>query len=114
MPDPTAPGWRPEYTGDDSLGEVATDGKRLGAHLYALYRAGRNELPALAATYASLTRRIHGITGTMHSQFDRPVRGPDQSHLRLLELRDCGLGRGQHREHRPVDRAVHLAGGVSQ
>jgi hypothetical protein len=88
MPDPTAPGWRPRYTGDNSLGDVATDGKRLGAYLYELYRAGRNELPALAVTYASLTRRIHGIAGSMRSQFDRPVRGMDQSHLRLLELRD--------------------------
>lgn len=50
MPDPTEPGWRPEYTGDKGVGDVANDGRRLGAHLYYLYRAGRNELPAIAAT----------------------------------------------------------------
>lgn len=88
MPDPTEPGWRPRYTGAGSVGNVASDSRRLGAHLYYLYRAGRNELPDLAATYAELTRLVHGISGTMRTQFDRPERGLDQAHLRLLELRD--------------------------
>lgn len=87
MPDPTEPGWRPEYTGDNSLGNVGA-GRRLGAHLYYLYRAGRNELPDVASVYAGLTRQIHGITSAMEAQFDRPGRGMEPAHLLLLELRN--------------------------
>jgi hypothetical protein len=90
MPDPTEPGWRPEYTGDDSLGDVhrGSDSEHFGAHLYYLYRAGRNELPGVAATYAELTQQIHGIKGMMEAQFDRPGRGMDRAHGTLRELRD--------------------------
>lgn len=37
---PDDPGYRPEYTGDNTLGDVGS-GRELGANLYALYRAGR-------------------------------------------------------------------------
>ncbi|ROO60275.1 hypothetical protein EDC02_2134 [Micromonospora sp. Llam0] len=87
MPDPTEPGWRPSYTGDDSLGDVGA-GRRLGAHLYYLYRAGRNEIPEIASVYAMLTRRMHGIVDALETQFDRPGLGMDPAHLRLMELRD--------------------------
>ncbi|MFY1699928.1 hypothetical protein [Solwaraspora sp. WMMA2101] len=87
MTDPTQPGWRPDYTADDSLGDVGS-GRELGAHLYYLYRAGRNELPAVAAVYAQLTSGIHGTAGALASQFDRPGLGMEPAHLRLLELRD--------------------------
>ena len=46
MSDPAAPGWRPTYTGDRSLGRVGS-GREFGANLYYLYRAGRNEIPAV-------------------------------------------------------------------
>ncbi|MFV2018197.1 hypothetical protein [Micromonospora sp. LOL_023] len=87
MSNPTEPGWRPEYTGDSSPGDVGA-GKRLGAHLYYLYRAGRNELPEVAAVYAQLTTQIHAVAGELATQFDRPGLGMEPAHLRLLELRD--------------------------
>lgn len=87
MADPTEPGWRPEYTGDGSLGHVGS-GRRMGAHLYYLYRAGRNELPATAAVYADLTSQVHLLTVWMKALFQRAGRGPGRAHLRLLELRD--------------------------
>lgn len=88
MPDElTDPGYRPEYTGDDSLGDVGS-GRELGANLYALYRAGRNELPRLALVYAQLTSRIHPVRGSLEVQFDRPGLGREPVHERLLELRE--------------------------
>lgn len=87
MPEPTEPGWRPEYTGDNSPGDIGS-GRRLGAHLYYLYRAGRNELPDVASVYAGLASQIHGIASAMEAQFDRPGRGMEPAHLRLLELRN--------------------------
>jgi hypothetical protein len=86
-PDVTVPGWRPEYTGDDSPGYVGS-GERLGVHCYYLYRAGRNELPGVAATYSGLTSEVHGVSGAMRALFDVPGRGMERAHLRLLELRD--------------------------
>ncbi|MFY1631672.1 hypothetical protein ACN27F_00085 [Solwaraspora sp. WMMB335] len=86
MPNPSQPGWQPEYTGGNSLGSVGS-GRRLGAHLYYLYRAGRNELPEIAAVYARLTGEIHKIVAAMEAQFDRPGLGMESAHLRLLELR---------------------------
>lgn len=85
--DLTAPGWRPEYTGDESLGDVGS-GERLGAHCYHLYRAGRNELPGVAKIYSGLTFKIHRVAGAMRAVFDVPGRGMDPAHERLLELRD--------------------------
>jgi hypothetical protein len=86
--DPTAPGWRPEYTGyNERLGDVGS-GTRLGAHCYYLYRAGRNELPEVAVTYSLQTSRIDAITGSMRRLFDVPGHGMELAHLRLLELRD--------------------------
>lgn len=88
MVEATEPGWRPEYRGPDaSLGDVGS-GKIFGANLYDLYRAGRVLLPGVARTYAEQTTRIHGITGSMQSQFDLPGRGPNAAHRSLLELRD--------------------------
>ena len=87
MSSPTEPGWRPEYTADNSLGDVGS-GQRLGTNLYYLYRAGRNELPEMAAVYAMLTTQIHGIAHEMRTQFNRPGLGMEPAHLRLLELRD--------------------------
>jgi hypothetical protein len=88
MVDTTQPGWRPEYRGGDAgVGDVGS-GKRLGAHLYYLYRAGRNELPRVAQVYAELTARVHQISGSMKTQFNLPGRGPYPAHQRLLELRD--------------------------
>jgi hypothetical protein len=87
MPDPTEPGWRPEFTGDGRFGHVGS-GRRLGAHLYYLYRAGRNELPDIAAIYAGATGHVHGITGMLKAQFDRPGRGMELAHWRLLDLRE--------------------------
>lgn len=81
------PGWRPEYTGDNSLGWVGS-GQRLGVHLYYLYRAGRNELPWVAATYANLTAQLHQVTADIEALFDLPGRGIGTAHRRLLELRD--------------------------
>jgi len=86
MPDPTAPGWRAEYTGTDP-GDVGS-GEELGVHLYYLYRAGRNELPGVAAIYSELTRQVHDVAGSMRAIFDLPGWGMESSHLRLLELRD--------------------------
>lgn len=85
--DPRAPGWRPEYTGDDSLGNVGR-GTDFGADLYDLYRAGRNELPATARTYSELTSGVLGVAGHMRALFDAPGRGPTAAHRKLLELRD--------------------------
>jgi hypothetical protein len=85
--DVTTPGWRPEYTGDDSLGYVGS-GRRLGVHCYYLYRAGRNELPGIAATYSELTGKVHRVSGAMRALFDVPGHGMERAHLRLLELRD--------------------------
>lgn len=85
--DRTAPGWRPEYTGDESLGDVGS-GARLGAHCYYLYRAGRNELPGVAKIYSGLTYKVHRVAGAMRAVFDVPGRGMDPAHQRLLELRD--------------------------
>lgn len=87
MVDATEPGWRPEHRGGDAhIGDVGS-GSELGAHLYYLYRAGRNELPRIAGIYADLTARVHGITGSMEGQFNLPGRGPNAAHQRLLELR---------------------------
>lgn len=86
MPDPTAPGWRAEYTGTDP-GNVGS-GERLGTHLYYLYRAGRNELPGVAAVYGELTRDVHHVAASMRAIFDLPGWGMETSHQRLLELRD--------------------------
>jgi hypothetical protein len=83
----TAPGYRPEYTGDDSLGDVG-HGEDFGADLYYLYRAGRNELPQTAATYSELTTHVHRRAGYMQALFDAPGRGPTEAHKKLLELRD--------------------------
>lgn len=80
------PGYRPEYTGGSSVGDVGS-GRELGANLYALYRAGRNELPGVAATYAELTRSIHRVRDSMQAQFNRPRIGRELAHDRLLELR---------------------------
>lgn len=83
----TEPGYEPEYTGDNSLGDVGS-GREFGANLYALYRAGRNELPGVASTYAGLVNSIHPVRGSMEVQFDRPNLGMAQAHVRLLELRE--------------------------
>jgi hypothetical protein len=85
--DPTTPGWRPEYTGDTSLGDVGS-GTRLGAHCYYLYRAGRNELPGVAKTYSIQTTRVDAISGSLRYLFYAPGRGMERAHRRLLELRD--------------------------
>nr|MDT0660638.1 hypothetical protein [Micromonospora sp. DSM 115978] len=86
MTDPNEPGWRPGYTGNGNLGDVGS-GDRLGAHLYYLYRAGRIELPRIAALYADLTMRIHRLAPTLQSQVDLPRQGINAAHRRLLELR---------------------------
>lgn len=80
-------GYRPEYTGDTSLGDVGS-GRLLGANLFALYRAGRNELPEVAAVYAELTRKIHSIRDPLAREAERPGLGPSAAHVRLLQLRD--------------------------
>lgn len=87
MVDATQPGWRPEYRGDDArVGDVGS-GRELGAHLYYLYRAGRNELPRIARTYAEATVLVHQTTGAMEGQFDLPERGIGPAQQRLLQLR---------------------------
>lgn len=87
MVEATEPGWRPEYRGGDAqIGDVGS-GREFGAHLFYLYRAGRNELPRIAGIYADLTARIHQITGSMEGQFNLPGRGPNAAHQSLLELR---------------------------
>jgi hypothetical protein len=83
----TDPGYQPEYTGDKSLGDVGS-GREFGANLYALYRAGRNELPGVASIYAQLTNTIHGTRGSLETQSDRPGLGRERAHERLLELRE--------------------------
>jgi hypothetical protein len=85
--DVVAPGWRPDYTGDTSLGPVGS-GERLGAHCYYLYRAGRNELPGIATTYSELTSRVHRTAADMRAVFHVPGLGMERAHRRLLELRD--------------------------
>jgi hypothetical protein len=88
MPDElTDPGYRPEYTGDDRLGNVGS-GRELGANLYALYRAGRNELPEVASVYAQLTGKIHYMRGSLEALTDRPGIGRALAHDRLLQLRE--------------------------
>lgn len=86
--DLTDPGYRPDYTGDNSLGDVGS-GRELGANLYALYRAGRNELPQLAYLYYRLTSKILLLRGSLETQFERPGLGPERVHGRLLEMRDA-------------------------
>lgn len=83
----TDPGYRPEYTGENSLGDVGS-GRELGANLYALYRAGRNELPGVASVYSQLVNKIHRVRGSMEVQFGRPQVGRNHAHDRLLELRE--------------------------
>jgi hypothetical protein len=83
----TEPGYRPQYAGGNSLGNVGS-GRELGANLYALYRAGRNELPEVASVYLQLTNIIHPLRGSMEAQFDRPRLGRHPAHERLLELRE--------------------------
>lgn len=86
--DPTMPGYRPEYTGDShDLGPVGS-GREFGANLYYLYRAGRNELPAVAEIYSECTWAVHDVTGYLRALLDLPSRGLDSASLRLLELRD--------------------------
>ncbi|GAA3770340.1 hypothetical protein GCM10022225_66570 [Plantactinospora mayteni] len=83
----TEPGWRPEYRGaDGSVGDVGS-GRELGAHLYYLYRSGRNELPQIAKTYADVAVMVHRTAGAMEGQFDLPERGIGPAQQRLLELR---------------------------
>ncbi|MGH3679394.1 MAG: hypothetical protein ACRDT2_03800 [Natronosporangium sp.] len=81
------PGYRPVYTGDNSLGNVGS-GRELGANLYALYRAGRTELPGVASTYSRMTYTIHFLRDAMEAQFHRPGLGRQVAHDRLLELRE--------------------------
>lgn len=86
--DPTAPGYRPEHTGDvNDLGQVGS-GRGFGVNLYYLYRAGRNDLPAVAGIYSERTWAVHDVTGTLRALLDLPSRGLDSASLRLLELRD--------------------------
>jgi hypothetical protein len=85
--DPTSQGWRPEHRIDADVPRP-THGQRFGAHLYYLYRAGRNEIPAVAALYSELTRRVHHLTASMHGQFDLPGQVVGRAHRRILELRD--------------------------
>lgn len=81
------PGYRPRYTGDRGVGDVGS-GRALGANLFALYRAGRNELPELAAVYAELVRMIQPVGWTVKAEFNRPGLGMDPVHQRLLDLRE--------------------------
>lgn len=87
MPDPTEPGWRPEYRGDSSLGDVGS-GEDFGAALYELYRAGRNLLPELATVYSELTTEVDSVRGPMTSSFSLPNRGISLAHRLLMDLRD--------------------------
>lgn len=86
MTEVTEPGWRPEYRGGD-LGDVGS-GQRFGVKLYYLYRAGRNEFPAAAATYARAVAAVHDAWAPMEAAFERPQRGPERAQRRVLELRD--------------------------
>jgi hypothetical protein len=85
--DPSAPGWRPEYSGETRFGDVGS-GTDFGADLYYLYRAGRNELPAVATTYSDLTTRVHRIAGPMEALFTVDGQGMECAHERLLALRN--------------------------
>lgn len=87
MSDIVAPGWRPTYTGDRSLGWVGSGGE-LGANLFYLYRAGRNEVPAVACVYAELAVLVHRVAATLEHLFTVPGRAPHPAHQRILELRD--------------------------
>lgn len=84
MPDPHEPGWRPEYTGDDSLGDVGTG---FGAELYELYRAGRVLYPQTAWRYYEFTRTLHTTEPVMR-QVLAEGRTPQAAHTLLLDLRD--------------------------
>lgn len=85
MSDPMAPGWRPEFTGDTSLGDVGTGGK-FGVDLYVLYRAGRNELPQIARVYAYLTTVVHHTEAAMQALFQTNA-GMYPALQQILELR---------------------------
>jgi hypothetical protein len=85
MSDPMDPGWRPEYTGDTSLGNVGSGGD-FGADLYYLYRAGRNELPQVARVYSHLTTVVHHTEPAMRTLFKTNV-GINPAHMLIFELR---------------------------
>lgn len=94
MPDPYHPSWRPEYTGDDSLGEVGR-GDGFGADLYALWRAGRKLLPAIATKYAEMCGETHRTQTPSQYLFTPPhphdssrSGGMEPVHALLEEMRD--------------------------
>ncbi|HEY8471683.1 MAG TPA: hypothetical protein VIL37_03495 [Natronosporangium sp.] len=75
--DPLAPGWRPEYEGEDpSLGDVGS-GLLLGVHCFDLYAAGRNELPKAAAAYSDLTVRVNAVDRPLRKTFEVPALGAE-------------------------------------
>lgn len=85
--DPYDRRYSPQHAGDGGLGDVGS-GEGFGADLYELYKAGRLELPAVAATYAELTRKIHEQDGPMQALFEGPTYTPEASHRLILHLRD--------------------------
>lgn len=94
MPDPYDVNWRPEYTGDDSLGVVGR-GEGFGANLHALWRAGRLLLPYVAEGYADAVDELHRTQGVSEHLFSLPdpydpsrVGGREPAHELLEELRD--------------------------
>src|SRR5690606_41601724 len=66
----------------------AVSGRYLGAILFYLYRAGRNEVSAVACVYAVLAVRVHRVAATLEHLFTVPGRAPHPAHQRILELRD--------------------------
>lgn len=85
MPDPHSPRWHPQYTGDDSFGDVGS-GEGFGADLYQLYRAGRSLLPDVAERFSDLTGQVHRLAGpTRHVfEYDNYL---EPAHSLLLKLR---------------------------
>lgn len=105
MPEPYDPDWRPEYTGNDNLGDVGTGADGFGVALYDLYHAGRWLLPQTARTYSVATSHVHGLTEPFDAVLDVPgvyrrahgllkqLRGTLHAVLRLSSLNVEATGR---------------------
>lgn len=72
MSDPHSPDWRPEYTGNESLGDVGSGADGFGVALFDLYHAGRRLLPQAATTYSIATSHVHRLDEPFDAMLDVP------------------------------------------
>jgi hypothetical protein len=81
---PFQPGYVPRVDPTDQ--RDVGQGRELGADLYALYRAGRAEIPDIAALYSEMTSSVHDVTQRL-SFLGSSVGNPDAFAV-IGELRD--------------------------